>query len=431
MTSTPHTSSGLLEATSPPTLRVLLTYDEGAAVAIDQTLEDLPARVEVFAAAGVAAADRHGSRVPLDGYAAWLQRHQDRLTAYANLDVADDPDATWEHQQALEAVGLHPLPVVHLGEDHQVLRRYLDAGYRYVGLGTSSGVRTRDLDTALPWLRRCFELATGRAGLHLFGANSWAALVALPWYSADISTWAAGLPQPAPVFDPECGCFHLPASASGVERGFAATLRNPATTAALAARAWQMAEGWLADRYGPVIITGRDPLGPRLYLAGSLGALQLAWRGLAELTAAGEATDDAYPPLPASDAGELPPVIVALDARQRAWVRGALDFLDAHGVELVAGDVVCGGFPEGRPWANMLGALLLYNHGGWLPTNRGQQRYLSWRAWGLGAQLALGIRERAAAPYLRAWDAIISAGGSQAIRRLLDTADAADAAGPA
>jgi hypothetical protein len=428
MTTTPHTSTGLLEANSQPTLRVLLTYDEGAGVVLDQTLDGLPASVEVFAAATY----RRGVRLPLDGYAAWLQRHQDRLTAYANLDVVGDPDATWEHQQTLEAGGLHPVPVVHVGEDHQVLRRYLDAGHRYIGLGGPNGVRTGDLDTVLPWLRRCFELAAGRAGLHLFGADSWAALVALPWYSADTSTWAAGLPQSAPVFDPERGCFHLPAPASGVERRFAATLRNPATAAALAARAWQMAEGWLADRYGPVIITGRDPLGPRLYLAGSLGAVQLAWRGLAELTAAGDATDQAHPPPPpAVGAGGLPPVVAALDARQRAWVRGALEFLDAHGIELVVGDVACGGFPEGRPWATMLGALALYNHRGWLPTNRAQQRYVSVPAMRLGCRLAPGIGAHAAAPYLRAWDAIVSVGGSQAIRRLLDAADAADTAGPA
>jgi hypothetical protein len=300
-------------------------------------------------------------------------------------------------------------------------------GRDWVGREAGVGV---DLDTALPWLRRCFELAAGRAGLHLFGADSWAALVALPWYSADTSTWAAGLPQSAPVFDPERGCFRLPVPARGVERRFAATLRNPATAAALAARAWQMAEGWLADRYGPVIITGRDPLGPRLYLAGSLGALQLAWRGLAELTAAGEATDDAHPP-PAADAGGLPPVVAALDARQRAWVREALDFLDAHGIELVTATSPAAGsarIVRGPPcWVRCCCTTTKAGcppTPGWLPTERGQHRYLSYRAWGLGARLAWGIGEHAAAPYMRAWDAIISAGGGQAIRRLLDAADA-------
>jgi|RhiMetdeSRZDD1v2_1073273.scaffolds.fasta_scaffold926017_1 hypothetical protein len=128
---------------------------------------------------------------------------------------------------------------------------------------------------------------------------------------------------------------------------------------------------------------------------------------------------------------ELPPVVAALDARERAWVRGALEFLDANGIELVTGDFACGGFPEGRPWATMLGALLLYNHRRWLPSNHAQQRYLVHRAWGLGARLAAGIGEHAAAPYMRAWDDIVSAGGTRTVRQLLDVADAADAAGPA
>jgi hypothetical protein len=120
----------------------------------------------------------------------------------------------------------------------------------------------------------------------------------------------------------------------------------------------------------------------------------------------------------------LPPVVAALDARQRAWVRGALEHLDTHGIELVTGDFACGGFPEGRPWVTMLGALVLYNHRGWLPSDRAQQRYLTVRGWGLGAQLAPGIGEHAAAPYMRAWDAIVSDGGNVAVLRLLDAADA-------
>lgn len=73
----------------------------------------------------------------------------------------------------------------------------------------------------------------------------------------------------------------------------------------------------------------------------------------------------------------------------------------------------------------MLGALLLYNHRGWLPTDYAQQRYLCFAAWGLGARLARTIGAAAAAPYMRAWDAIMQAGGSGEVRRLLAAAGAA------
>jgi hypothetical protein len=122
---------------------------------------------------------------------------------------------------------------------------------------------------------------------------------------------------------------------------------------------------------------------------------------------------------------ELPPVVAALDAGEDAWVRGAHEFLDAHGIELVTGDFACGGFPEGRPWATILGALLLYNHRAWLPTDRAQQRYLAWQGWRLGARLARGIGEHAAARYMRAWDEIVGDGGKGAVRRFLEAADAA------
>jgi hypothetical protein len=84
------------------------------------------------------------------------------------------------------------------------------------------------------------------------------------------------------------------------------------------------------------------------------------------------------------------------------------------------------GSPEGRPWATMLGALL-YNHRGWLPTDRAQQRYLVDRGWGLGARLTRGIGEHAAAPYMHAWDEIVGEGGKGTVRRLLGAADAAAA----
>lgn len=71
---------------------------------------------------------------------------------------------------------------------------------------------------------------------------------------------------------------------------------------------------------------------------------------------------------------------------------------------------------------------MLYNHRGWLPADRAQQRYLVGRGWGLGARLARGIGEHAAAPYMRAWDAVVADGGKAAVLRLLDTADAAAAA---
>jgi hypothetical protein len=57
-----------------------------------------------------------------------------------------------------------------------------------------------------------------------------------------------------------------------------------AVPAGLAAEAWQAAETWLGDEFGPVTIAGTDQTGPRLYLDSLIG-VQLAHRGLAYLAA--------------------------------------------------------------------------------------------------------------------------------------------------
>jgi hypothetical protein len=122
----------------------------------------------------------------------------------------------------------------------------------------------------------------------------------------------------------------------------------------MAAQAWHAAEAWLGEQLSPVTIPGVDQAGPRLYLA-SVGDVQLAHRGLSRLAVsqAGPASSTA-PPNPAPDG--LPPVVAALTANQRAWLRDALDFLDRQDIDLVPGDFACRGFPEGRPAATVLGA---------------------------------------------------------------------------
>jgi hypothetical protein len=85
------------------------------------------------------------------------------------------------------------------------------------------------------------------------------------------------------------------------------------------------------------------------------------------------------------------------------------------------------GSPEVRPWATMLGALL-YNHRGWLPTDRAPAALPRRSRLRIGRTADPGIGEHAAAPYMHAWDEIVGEGGKGTVRRLLDAADAAAAA---
>jgi hypothetical protein len=261
-------------------------------------LESLPPTVELFATAGTAAAAGRGERLPLDGYGLWLRDLERRSVVYANLPVPGDPEATWQHQRRLETWGLCPIPVVEVAQDHWVLGRYLEAGYHHIALSPPPGPRRPgwDLDTALPWLRRGFQLAGPGVGFHLLGATNWSLVAALPWYSADVHGWSDGLGREELVwFDSGPGCFRRVAmgesdrwqilGADGTDPALGSAYERRAVLAGLAAEAWQAAETWLRDEFGPVIIAGSDRAGPRLYLE-SLGAVELAHRGFAHLAAA-------------------------------------------------------------------------------------------------------------------------------------------------
>ena len=295
---------------SGPGMRLHLAYHGCYDLDPLRLLEPLPPTVELFATAGTTGAAGRGERLPLDGYGLWLRDLEHRSVSYTNLLVPSDPEATWQHQHRLETWGLCPIPVVEVAQDHRVLGRYLEAGYRHIALSRPPDPRhTRwPLDTALPWLRRGFQMAGPGVGFHLLEATSWALVAALPWYSADVHGWADALERQEVVwFEPGQGYFRQaamgksprwqlvgldgPASPrwqllglEGPDSPLQSAYERRAVLAGLAAEAWQAAETWLGDEFGPVTIAGTDQTGPRLYLE-SLCGVQLAHRGFAHLAA--------------------------------------------------------------------------------------------------------------------------------------------------
>lgn len=94
---------------------------------------------------------------------------------------------------------------------------------------------------------------------------------------------------------PGSGCFRRVAmgrsdrwqilGSDGTDPALLSAYERRAVLAGLVAEAWQAAETWLSDVFGPVTIAGSDRAGPRLYLE-SLGGVQLAHRGFVHLAAA-------------------------------------------------------------------------------------------------------------------------------------------------
>lgn len=228
------------------------------------------AQFEVFADSGAFSVKSIGATVDIDNYADWLTQWGSHFSAYANLDVLQNPKKTYENQKYLEGRGLAPLPVFHAGSEFRHLQRYLDEGYRYIALGGLVPHMSR-VKTLTRWIIRCFEMAQGRAVFHGFGCTGWSYAKKFPWYSADSSSWTAGVRygrlalfdmnrgrwQTATVGDKD-SCLalrklfreHGYGWADFADRG----RLDYARSIQLAAIAYARAEKYLQDRHGEIVI---------------------------------------------------------------------------------------------------------------------------------------------------------------------------------
>ncbi|MCK4499609.1 hypothetical protein KAU11_03880, partial [Candidatus Babeliales bacterium] len=68
-------------------------------------------------------------------YIKFIKENQHKIDFYPNLDVINNPQATYDNQKYLEKHGIKPAPVFHLGCDVSWLQRYIDEGYDYIALG--------------------------------------------------------------------------------------------------------------------------------------------------------------------------------------------------------------------------------------------------------------------------------------------------------
>jgi hypothetical protein len=137
----------------------------------------------------------------MDAYADFIKQHQVAIDYYANVDVIPDfhnkkdatpPKLTWRNQKYLEKThGLTPVPVIHFTLGMEWLHRYVDAGYKMIGLGGLVGQQTKARD----WIERCFTAVCPppscmpRVRLHGFGVTSYELMIRFPWYSVDSTSW--------------------------------------------------------------------------------------------------------------------------------------------------------------------------------------------------------------------------------------------------
>jgi|SRR3990172_1892648 len=143
-------------------------------------------RFKWFLDSGAFTAMTTGHQIRLHDYIRYVQEHQDELELYANLDVIGDAKGTYENQQAMEKVGLNPLPAYHYGEDLTYLQMYCST-HEYIALGGVAG-RNWTYQRWEDWYREVFAFFPHQK-FHAFGVTSPYILARFPFYSADSAAW--------------------------------------------------------------------------------------------------------------------------------------------------------------------------------------------------------------------------------------------------
>lgn len=129
-----------------------------------------------------------------DDYADFIKKYSYGIDLYANVDVIPNPKLTYRNQKYLEDCHeLTPVPVVHYTTDLKWLRRYIDEGYKIIGLGGLVGSTSEDSCKA--WIDAAFEIVCNtpdrlpKVKIHGFGVTTYTLMTRYPWWSVDSTTW--------------------------------------------------------------------------------------------------------------------------------------------------------------------------------------------------------------------------------------------------
>lgn len=171
-------------------------------------------RTKLFVDSGAFSAFRLRKPVDLKQYIKWIKDNEEWIELYVNLDVIipENPEAAakagYLNLMTMRGRGLKPMPVFHVGESIDWLKRMLDLGCDYIGLSASSLTSRRAMDD---WYELAWSYLVDAAGdpvvrVHAFGETRVAALLKFPWASADSSTWLNGQ---------RYGYFHAPIGRNG------------------------------------------------------------------------------------------------------------------------------------------------------------------------------------------------------------------------
>jgi len=104
-------------------------------------------------------------------------------------DIDNSAQEGWNNYQYLKNRGLDVMHIFHQFEDEKWLRRLIDSS-DYIGI---SPANDRSIKSRVSWLKWVFGIVRTKVKTHGFGITAKSAIRAVPFYSADSSTWIAGV----------------------------------------------------------------------------------------------------------------------------------------------------------------------------------------------------------------------------------------------
>jgi hypothetical protein len=149
--------------------------------------------MRIFGDSGAWSIHQSGKQLTIDDYCTWITKHKDELTCYANLDVINDGQASYDNWVELRKRGFTPLPVYHASTSPNFLEKYLAAGAEYICLGAIARMNThyRVSNLDLIWANHLLDKhGMPKVKVHGFGLTSLRIMLRYPWYSVDSTSWA-------------------------------------------------------------------------------------------------------------------------------------------------------------------------------------------------------------------------------------------------
>lgn len=127
----------------------------------------------------------------VEWYVEFCKKRSKDWDFYVTFDYERNCQTIWDMTKKLEEYGLKPAPVYHADRSLDWLKKYLDAGYRRIGISPLLQIRSsyRNVRNCLDGIFRTIE-PYKNVKLHGFAMTSLSLMFGYPWYSVDSSSWS-------------------------------------------------------------------------------------------------------------------------------------------------------------------------------------------------------------------------------------------------